>query len=346
MRVALIFSAALAAVVALPSRSVSGGDQTLCESAKGDDAVMACTRLIAAGQQEQGALAALHYRRGKAYLTVYQRPAAIADFTTAIDLKPDFAEAYLARADANRFNGHDKARLGRVLADYSQAIALRPDYFDAYYQRGTFYDWQKHRDLALADYDQALALKPGDVSTLHMRARLHRHVGNYDRAFADCDELVRLDSWVNRYLDRGNAYLALGDYNRALADYEEVARRKPGDPSAHEGRAAVFERKGDFASALAETDEAIRIAPSVIAFRSARAWIHYRMGQFADGLADLEETQTAEWAAQTYNVRGHILAALGRRDQAVADFRKALSLDPSRQVREQVVAGLARLGAE
>jgi tetratricopeptide (TPR) repeat protein len=346
MRGVLIAAAAVATVVALPSPGASGGDQALCETAKGDNAIMACTRLIAAGKQEPAALAAIHYRRGRAYLTMYQRPAAVADFDAAIDLRPDFAEAYLARADAVRFSGHDSERLARVLADYSQAIALKSDYVDAYYQRGTFHDWQKHRDLALADYDKALALKPGDVSTLHMRARLHQHVGNYDRALADCNELIRLDSWVNRYLDRGNVYLALGDYDRALADYEEVARRKPGDPSAHEGRAAVFERKGDFAAALAEVNEAIRIAPSVIAFRSARAWIHYRMGRFADGLADIDGIPAAAWAAHTYNAHGHILEALDRRAEAIADFRKALSLDPPNRIREQIVGALARLGAE
>jgi tetratricopeptide (TPR) repeat protein len=347
MRAVLVVAAVLVTVVVPPAAAAPNGDQTACETGKGDDAIVACSRLIEIGQKDQGALAAVHYRRGRAYLAMYQRPAAIADFNAAIDLNADFAEAYLARAEANRFNNHDKERLARVLADYTRAIELKPEFFDAYYYRGTLYDWLKDRDLALVDYDRALALKPGDISTLHMRARLHQHLGNYDRALADYDELIRLDSWVNRYLDRGNVYLALGDYDHALADYEEVTRRKPGDPSAHGGRAAVFERKGEFDRALAEINEAIRIAPSAAGFYSERAWTYYRMGRLVEGLADIDQILAAGWAmsAHTYDVRAHLLEALGRPDDAVADFRKALSLDPPKCVRDQIIAGLARLRA-
>ena len=33
-------------------------------------------------------------------------------------------------------------------------------------------------------------------------------------------------------------------------------------------------------------------------------------------------------AAQTLDTRGHILEALGRREEAIADFRRALSVEP------------------
>jgi len=232
------------------------GDREICESARVDDAIAACTRLIDDGRAQGTALGQLYYKRGAAYLAKYQRVPGLADIDRAIELKPDLAEAYIARARANGFNNHDKERLKRVLADYTKAIDLKPDNYEAFYYRGTFNDWQKSYDAALADYNRALEIKPDDIKTLHMRSRLYQHIGEYERALADCEALVRLDPSEERLLHRGAAYVAVGDYERALADYDAYERRKPGGPSIHSGRAAAFEAKGDYERALSEYNEA------------------------------------------------------------------------------------------
>jgi predicted RNA polymerase sigma factor len=73
---------------------------------------------------------------------------------------------------------------------------------------------------------------------------------------------------------------------------------------------------------------------------------YFRMGRLAEGLAEVDRILAAGWAtsAHTYNTRGHILEALGRRGEAVVDLQKALSLDPGKRLRQQIVAALARLG--
>ena len=60
-------------------------------------------------------------------------------------------------------------------------------------------------------------------------------------------------------------------------------------------------------------------------------------------LSDLSQAIRLDSSSlQAYKLRGGILGALGRRDQAVADFRKALKLDPSD---ESVKKSLKELGA-
>jgi tetratricopeptide (TPR) repeat protein len=337
--VAAVSSSTVAAIAA-------SGDREICESAGVDDAVAACTRLIDDGRAQGTALGQLYYKRGAAYLAKYQRVPGLADIDRAIELKPDLAEAYIARARANGFNNHDKERLRRVLADYTKAIELKPDSYEAFYYRGTFNDWQKSYDAALADYNRALEIKGDDIQTLHMRSRLYQHIGEYERALADCEALVRHDPWEDRLLHRGAAYVAVGDYERALADYDAYERRKPGGPSIHSGRAAAFEAKGDYERALSEYNEAIRIAPNVVGLYSARAWTYYKLGRFTEGLADVDQVLAAGWksSAYTYSVRGHILEAMGRKAAAITDLATALSLDPGKRTRDRIVAALERLG--
>jgi Tfp pilus assembly protein PilF len=50
--------------------------------------------------------------------------------------------------------------------------------------------------------------------------------------------------------------------------------------------------------------------------------------------------------APAYDTRAHIYEALGKREQAIADFRKALALDPNDPLVEMTREGLRRLGAQ
>ena len=55
------------------------------------------------------------------------RDGAIADYEKAIELKPDYAEAYYDLGNAYRAGGN----LDRSIADYDKAIQLKPDYAEA-----------------------------------------------------------------------------------------------------------------------------------------------------------------------------------------------------------------------
>lgn len=95
--------------------------------------------------------------RGSAYDDKGLHDQTIADTTKAIQLKPDLVEAYAACGNAYGAKGlHDQ-----VIADYTKAIELKPDYADAYYNRGIEYEKLGQRDKAIADYRQTLSLNSG-----------------------------------------------------------------------------------------------------------------------------------------------------------------------------------------
>jgi hypothetical protein len=58
--------------------------------------------------------------------------------------------------------------------------------------------------------------------------------------------------------------------------------------------------------------------------------------------AALLNTELEPRNAQAYNTRGHVLEALGRKSEAIADYRRALLLDRSLVLSQD---GLKRLGA-
>ena len=66
------------------------------------------------------------------------------------------AEPYNNRGSAYQSKGdHDRA-----IADYSEAIGINPNYAIAYSNRGNLFEARKRREEAIADFRRALALDP------------------------------------------------------------------------------------------------------------------------------------------------------------------------------------------
>jgi tetratricopeptide (TPR) repeat protein len=54
-----------------------------------------------------------------------------------------------------------KGLYDQAIADYTKAIELKPDDAEAHYNRGLEYEKLGQRDEAIADYRQAISLEPG-----------------------------------------------------------------------------------------------------------------------------------------------------------------------------------------
>jgi tetratricopeptide (TPR) repeat protein len=101
--------------------------------------------------------AEFYLKRGENFSGVHQYDRAIADYTTAIQLKPDYAEAYNDRGFAYYLKGDAE----RAIADYTRAIELRPNYPKAYNSRGVVYMAHGYGAAkSVPDFDRAIALKP------------------------------------------------------------------------------------------------------------------------------------------------------------------------------------------
>jgi tetratricopeptide (TPR) repeat protein len=100
--------------------------------------------------------AQVYFDRGLAYLKMGFPDTAIEDFTAAIDLLPQHADAYQERARAF-------VQLGDVyksLRDCTQAIRLKPRSAEAYRLRGDVYMRRAQYDRAVADLQQAMKENP------------------------------------------------------------------------------------------------------------------------------------------------------------------------------------------
>jgi tetratricopeptide (TPR) repeat protein len=105
----------------------------------------------------------------------YERGAcdlAIEDYTRAIELDPSLTQAYNNRA----YTFMVQHNYAVALLDLDKAIELRPDYINALMNRADIYNYYYHinYDLAIADYDRILQLRPRPASLCgHRLLALH-----------------------------------------------------------------------------------------------------------------------------------------------------------------------------
>jgi TonB family protein len=107
---------------------------------------------------------------------------AIANYTKAIELKPDDSAAYRGRGEAKYL----KSDLDGAIADYTKAIELKPDDSAAYTGRGEAKRSKSDLDGAIADYTKAIEFNPNFGAAYYSRCWARR--ATHDDAGADADD--------------------------------------------------------------------------------------------------------------------------------------------------------------
>ena len=210
-------------------------------------------------EQNQSISAKIYFYRGNDKYESGDYKGAIADYTQAIRLKPDYVEAYCNRGAAKDNLGQHLA----AIADYDTAIRLKPDYVKAYYNRGDAKDDLGQHLAAIADYDAAIRLKPDDADAYYNRGIMRASLGQHLAAIADYDTAIRLKpDYASAYVNRGAAKGVLGQHRAAIADYDTAIRLKADYAVTYLNRGTAKDALGQYAAAIADFDTAIRLKPN------------------------------------------------------------------------------------
>jgi len=140
----------------------------------------------------------------------------------AIELKPDYAEAYCKRGttwgqdgveliDTEYGQSWDLSK-SKQLSDLNKAIELNPKYADAYYARAWFNYNLFLKEQMIADFSTVIELKPNDVTigyAYFYRSWAYSYDHRYDEAISDLtNAILYLSKDHNIMIARVYAYRA------------------------------------------------------------------------------------------------------------------------------------------
>ncbi len=126
------------------------------KAGRNDQAIALVSKAIDSKELEGRELVAAFSLRADLYTSTGKYPQAIADFDKAIDLLPDFAEAYLGRGIVYGL----QKKYPQAVDDFSRAISLAPQAPQPYFNRGRVLELAGRKDLAIVDYKRARDLDP------------------------------------------------------------------------------------------------------------------------------------------------------------------------------------------
>ena len=249
---------------------------------------------------------------------------AIADYTRAISLNPEFANAYSNRgASYGELEEHDRA-----IANYTRAISLNPEYADAYNNRGTTYNKLEEHDRAIADLTRAISLNPEYVDAYNNRGVSYKKLEQYDRAIADFTQAISLNpEFATAYYNRGNSYGELGEYDRAIANYTRAISLNPEIAGAYNNRGNSYKKLEEYDKAIADFTQAISLNPEYADAYYNRGNSYDELGEYDKAIGEYTQAISINpQLASAYALRGVAHAKMGNKKEAIENFQRAADL--------------------
>lgn len=171
-----------------------------------------------------------HMARGAYFQALNDREKAVEAYTTAIELNPEFAGAYLERANTYSGFGHFQEALNdftRVLELYTLQGESPYNIANVYQSRGAMRGYVGDFDQAIVDLTEAIQLRPDSAESYFHRGTFREESGDFAGAIADYTRVIEtaeaydpLGRKVTAYVNRGRLREDQGDLSGAIADWE------------------------------------------------------------------------------------------------------------------------------
>ena len=250
------------------------------------------------------------------------------------------------------------------LADLDEAIRINPGDVATLRLRGTTYAEQEKYDQALADFDTALQIDPEHAATHELRAKVLIELKRYDEAMAGLDKARELaPQSVAPLMHQARIHGLKSDFKKALEVLNLANALQPADAAVLLLRASMYEELDQREKALADVDRVLELRPGLPLAMRFRVSLLAGSGEFDLAARQLEELQKAEpedpaielqlalfysaekqygKAIQKFSAvlqkqpdnaialrgRGDALLSMGRQADAIADYQKALKIEP------------------
>lgn len=207
------------------------------------------------------------------------------------DIREQFLDAYsFLRAGLANQNTGDRKGAER---SYRRGLEVAPDSVELRNALGWVLFQDGRTAEAVVEYKRALAVDPKHAKAHNNLALALVELGELDEAASHFAASLAIEPKAEIHSDLGFVLARLGRTKEADAQYREALALDPDCASAHLNLAVAAVQSGDLAGAE----------------------VHYRQA--------LPGRDTAE----TRNGLGFVLARQGRTDEAIAEFRKAISAD-------------------
>jgi serine/threonine-protein kinase len=294
-----------------------------------------------------------HYLRGLGYLEEYEKPeniqSAIAEFGQALQVDPNYGRAYSGMGEAYwrgfRQSNRTNDWITLAAADCKKALALSPDTPESHSCLGDVYNEQGLYQQAAGEFQKALALAGSQINALRGLADANQKLGNLPAAEAAYRQAINLrpQYWAG-YNWLGAFYFNQARYADAVQMFERVVKLAPQNFQGYYNLGAALAIQGKYAESIQALQRSIELRPTLEAYSNLGTAL-FDLRRFSEAAQMFEQglklddyRDSLTWG----NLGDALYWVPGRREEAEAAYRKAISISNSKlQINSQDATVLA-----
>jgi tetratricopeptide (TPR) repeat protein len=305
-------------------------------------ALLACITFVSPVQcnndpvSETMAKATEYVQQGTVYYNQGQYEQAIEEYTKAIELKGDLAEAYLERGKAYYFYN---SQYGKAIPDFNVASALSPQNEQVYYYRAWARMANGAYDKAIADFSTSIKLDPMLDRAFNGRGWAYVHKAQWSQSsILMLYQLFESDAGlIPAYKGRGWFYVKQEQWELAAApDLVVSVEATPDIAEVYMNRGFSNFKKAQWEVALADFDKEITENPDLNRGNWDRDWIASNFAPWDTVITDYETVIeiVSGKAIPDYGVTSSGLKA-ELVQLALADYKKAIELSSTPELTQR-----------
>ncbi len=285
--------------------------------------------------------------------------------TVNLPSEPDRFVLYITRDMGDQLSYLSLFTLGQMAAydgDYERAmihfyhaLAIRPQGLDhdlgeasLYFYRGYIQQViNENPGTASQEYSNAILFNDQDPLLFYNRGLAYHQQEQYTAALADYDRAIALDdSMAAAYYNRGNIYRVQGEYDAAIDNFNQTLVLKPNDTPTLYGRGFVYLQQEDYLSAIQDFNEVILHDRQHVEAYLGRGLAYLGTGAQETAVANftfiLEQLapNNVNQQTRTYLLRAGAYIQMMRYEEAEADLRAILTIDPENALAHNELAWL------
>jgi len=245
-------------------------------------------------------------------------------FVQAIEKDPDFALAYLFKAESASETKDFQESLAK-------AVALAPN-VSAGEQKiiAAFQAYADNNVVKANEIFQELAgLFPKDPRVQISLGSSYGNLNEYDKEIAAYEKAISIDKTLAAgYLNLGYAYRWRNQYDKAEANFQEYLRLNPQEANGHDNLGDLYQKMGRFEDALKHYGEAIQMDQTLVFSQFKIGTTLVFMGKYEDGRQAMQKAVDMELRpankvydqggiARSYIYAGDYANALQAMDKAI-----------------------------
>ena len=195
---------------------------------------------------------------GEALQNLGKLEEAIEAYNKALDIKPDYAEAYYNMGIALK----DQGKLEEAIEAYNKALAIKPDYAEACSNMGIVLKEQGKLEEAIEAYNKALVIKPDYAEACSNMGIVLKDQGKLEEAIEAYNKALAIKpDYAKAYYNIGITLKDQGKLEEAIDAYNKALTIKPDYADAYYNMGNALKEQGKLEEALAALNKALAINP-------------------------------------------------------------------------------------